>query len=523
MLEHTAATGRSPLAPRPGARLRRASDRKNVCSQPSSLHLDHKRASLFPWAWPWRRVAARECARECARGIAVPPPTSLIWMDGFVLLGATTVRGFSLKLHGSSTLFYGTLADCAATCAAALECASFVHHGDARPRFCSFKRAALDRQPHAEKELFVKQDWLAPSAHPSSSLHAALHARLQPVTAQLGRGQRLGNSSRIFLLKGLIAPSEAEALRHFASDCLRRQRSTLASTARARTEQTTVGSTGCPAGAAAALLSTVEARLGALTGIPWNEEEEPLMLTLQRPQADGAWLDGSRLHHDLINAEKARRQVTVLTYLSTVEDAEGGHTIFPGLQAATADGASPSPPDALRTLEAAAQAMQRAFALGLRSLGCHQCAQHAPQPPSADDLAAIAAAERHGEAECERALRAENVGVAVRPTAGDALIFWHVLPDGSPDIAVWHAGCLGRSGSGRVALQKFKTPLSSETERWLETAREAHAELLTQSAVVGAAGVQGMEAEWSEHYESLTDSLATAEHVMSHFMEMDDD
>ena len=49
--------------------------------------------------------------------------------------------------------------------------------------------------------------------------------------------------------------------------------------------------------------------------------------------------------------------------------------------------------------------------------------------------------------------------MAVAPREGSALVFWSVAADGTPDPAMWHAGCIARSGGGRWALQKFKQPL----------------------------------------------------------------
>ena len=446
-------------------------------------------------------------------------------MNDFLQIRGAVVRGAPLKLHGSSTLFYTHLSDCAAVCSAAIECSSFVHNMKARPPFCAFKRTAESHKAQAGKETFVKRAHASPVAHP-------VPAPVQ-LTAQLW-----SNASRVFLLKGLLTAHEAAALHDLAVDCFRRQRREVR-TSNTASEKTTIGTAGCPSGAQAALLSSVEARLSAVTGLAWHEAEEPIMLTRQRPRASGAPLDGSRLHHDQINAEKERRHATVLTYLSDVEDHEGGHTIFPMLRpiAAHAEPAEPADhadhadhaehadhargDDALAaiSLEAFARTAQQAFTRGSRSIGCHECAQHARIPPTADEAAEMSAAQQHAEAECRRALTGQTIGTAVRPRAGDAVVFWHVQPNGEPDPTMWHAGCIGRSGPGRVALQKFKTPMTEAEAKQLSAALEAR-EVLRWD--VRADGGQGdvLDSSETDHVEDLKDAVASAEFMMDSLMDL---
>jgi hypothetical protein len=46
-------------------------------------------------------------------------------------------------------------------------------------------------------------------------------------------------------------------------------------------------------------------------------------------------------------------------------------------------------------------------------------------------------------------------GVSIKPTAGMALQFEHILPDGSYNRDTWHDGCNVLSGA-KITLQKFK-------------------------------------------------------------------
>ena len=54
------------------------------------------------------------------------------------------------------------------------------------------------------------------------------------------------------------------------------------------------------------------------------------------------------------------------------------------------------------------------------------------------------------------------------PQSGAALAWWHSFPNGTADPAMWHAGCIGRAGNGRLAVQKFKTPLDADVATRLE-------------------------------------------------------
>ena len=57
---------------------------------------------------------------------------------------------------------------------------------------------------------------------------------------------------------------------------------------------------------------------------------------------------------------------------------------------------------------------------------------------AADDLPSRPPADPAGLADCAKKT---NASLAVRPRAGDALLFWSLRPDGSLDPASLHGGC----------------------------------------------------------------------------------
>lgn len=418
-------------------------------------------------------------------------------MDGFTLVGSAGIRGASLRIHGSATYFYTRRSECAVVCAAAADCLGFTDSHESRPPFCTFK-SSRRHVPHAKRDFYVKRDPTPPQPP------------LARTPSQL-TSQPWANRSRVHVVERFLSTSEARTLQSLADNCFRRRRGAEDPT-QLPTATATVGTAGCPVGSAAPLLSRVEARISLLTGLPFHQTEEAIMLTRQHPGVSDEVLSASRVHHDQINAAKARRAATVLVYLSDTPSEDGGHTIFPALsptvpppgcsaaaaelgrlppscanaagdsepEAESVSSTSPSrgerdaalelssdlssdfssdarPTDAL-PLSWVAQTVQLAFERGVRSLGCQACAQQAAVPSSTAEMAAMDRAHRHSEEECTRALSGVAHGLAVQPAAGRAIIFWHTLPDGTPDPHMWHAGCLARSGAGRWALQKFKTP-----------------------------------------------------------------
>lgn len=120
------------------------------------------------------------------------------------------------------------------------------------------------------------------------------------------------------------------------------------------------------------------------------------------------------------------------------------------------------------SLERVTDVVEAAFGRGTRSLGCVECAQHADTPPTADEMADTDAVHAHAEAECRRALMGRASGLAVQPQTGHALVWWHAFRNGSSDPRMWHAGCVGRRGAGRIVVQKFKTPMAAVDATRLE-------------------------------------------------------
>lgn len=58
---------------------------------------------------------------------------------------------------------------------------------------------------------------------------------------------------------------------------------------------------------------------------------------------------------------------------------------------------------------------------------------------AADDLPTVPPADLSGLSDCAR--KSNTSSLAVRPRAGDALLFWSLRPDGSLDHASLHGGC----------------------------------------------------------------------------------
>ena len=140
---------------------------------------------------------------------------------------------------------------------------------------------------------------------------------------------------------------------------------------------------------------------------------------------------------------------TVLIYLSTQTDAQGGHTIFPALPRADA------PPESA-ALSSYATAVRDAFWSGRRALGCR-----GEGGAGCGDAGGVVG---HAEAECKRALSGGAHGVAVRAQEGSALVFWSEHADGSSDATMWHTACNARAlgKHGRWVMQKFKRRMKGD-------------------------------------------------------------
>jgi hypothetical protein len=193
-----------------------------------------------------------------------------------------------------------------------------------------------------------------------------------------------------------------------------------------------------------ATLELLEARVANLTGIPPHDHEGEWSANRMTPLADTRDRPiplARSLHHD--KNQRERRSVTVLLYLKSAHDADGGHTIFPALPrdgGRAQLGADPADPVARL-----ARVLERAFQRGLRALTGGGAMQ--------DGVYAEVVRQ------CRLARHGESPAIAVTPRAGRAILFWSDLPDGSPNRISWHAGCGAVGGEARYALQKFKEPL----------------------------------------------------------------
>jgi len=263
-----------------------------------------------------------------------------------------------------------------------------------------------------------------------------------------------GQHHRILTVPGFVSRTEAKTLREFAAACFGRRGKMKIRAPVGDTERVSVGSAECEAGGAAVLLARVEERIAILTGMPAHEGEETILFTDIKPVGrHGPWF--GNVHHDKNKQE--RREATVLVYLSSQTDEEGGHTLFPSL-----------PRDGASALQSGtwADAMRTAYDRGDRAIGCRD------KSVGCNDEGGVVP---HAEAECERALTGSQHSVAVRPTLGTALVFWSVLPDGSPDRTIWHTGCLPRaSGNGRWAMQKFKSATTADFSSCTAPRAEQH-------------------------------------------------
>eukprot|EP00908_Phaeocystis_cordata_P004703 Transcript_15101.p1 GENE.Transcript_15101~~Transcript_15101.p1 ORF type:complete len:439 (-),score=127.48 Transcript_15101:40-1302(-) len=396
--------------------------------------------------------------------------------------GPADILGSSLAILGSHLHKYAdadAMHDCFAVCAAAFDCTGFVDYSEQRT--CAFKRQGgrVRKDTGSTSTVYVR---IRAPPPPPPPLPPAVP--LAPNT----------NSHRIYAVPNFISATEASALRRFGTECLQRGAAPPNDPLRV-----SVGGRGCEAGAAAVLLAEVEDRIAALTGVPTHEDEEPLML-FKLEAASDRWFGNlhqlraravectppsSRLACLPPHAARAsvrsdknkqeRRVATVLVYLTSLRQREGGHTLFPALRrpataaacAATGRlarqrrggaGAVEATPgseededeDEDEEIDGYAQAARAAFADGRRALGC------ADGEPGCGDAGGLVA---RAEAECAAARRGAARGLAVRPQRGTALFFFSVLPSGAADGAMWHTGCYPRSEGkvGRWALQKFKS------------------------------------------------------------------
>jgi len=347
----------------------------------------------------------------------------------FIRVTNADIPGASLRVLGSH--LYSYFADwnaCFLMCAAADDCAAFVV--DKPLSTCAFKRKSgkVLRNDQYQSDAFILKS-VPPSPTRSS----------QPSPQPLPLSEL--SEHRIFLVPDFVSRHEASTLRKHATACFRRRDEYKLVPPVGDVGRVSLGTAECLAAEHAVLLARIEERMARLTGMPAHEGEETLLFTNVTPVGrDGPWF--SNLHHDKNKQE--RREATILVYLSSQSDEEGGHTIFPSLPRQGDNAASSAP---------WAASMERAYGRGRRALGCQ-----AESDDCGDD-----GVVPHARAECERALTGTAHGVAVRPTLGTALVFFSVHPNGSADASMWHTGCLPRTTTnGRWAMQKFKSATTAD-------------------------------------------------------------
>jgi hypothetical protein len=186
------------------------------------------------------------------------------------------------------------------------------------------------------------------------------------------------------------------------------------------------------------ILRQFEERVARLTMVKGHNDEAPAMFTRQIPGTSaGSYIPNQVLrnvHHDKNMREN--RVVTVLVYLSTANDGDGGHTLFPCLPA--------------RDAKAKARRVARDFARDFSRLFDNGTRVIDEKSTSAAEVDLL----RRANAEC---LKPQSSKVlSIRPKKGTAIVFWNVEADGHPNHNVWHAACQALKGGHRYALQKFK-------------------------------------------------------------------
>ena len=202
--------------------------------------------------------------------------------------------------------------------------------------------------------------------------------------------------------------------------------------------------------ARSSVLRAFEERVARLTMVKPHPQEPPTMFTRQIPgTAAGSLLPGQVLrnvHHDK-NARE-NRVVTVLVYLSSARDGDGGHTLFPCLPARRNSSTPMSKRKDAMVANQMARDFQRLFDNGTRVI----------DDKIAPGMTASKAAEidllRRANEQCQMAQRSQVL--SVRPTKGTAVVFWSTEVDGHPNHKVWHSACQALAGRHRYAIQKFK-------------------------------------------------------------------
>ena len=153
----------------------------------------------------------------------------------------------------------------------------------------------------------------------------------------------------------------------------------------------------------------MEERIARLTGLPSHEGEETL--SFRRSEAvgdDGHWF--ANVHHD--KNKQPGRAATVILYLSSLNDTDGGHTIFPTL------GRAGSEDDVDEFREAA----RLAYSQGRRALGCRDESAGCGDVGGLVEHARVRRARSHGRAQrrCRASAGGERADLLERAARRDA-------------------------------------------------------------------------------------------------------
>ncbi len=171
-------------------------------------------------------------------------------------------------------------------------------------------------------------------------------------------------------------------------------------------------------------LQNIEERINRLTMIGPHKDEANIMFTRQLPGfMPGNDLDNQALrnvHHD--RNVRENRAVTVLVYLSTAGEDDGGHTLFPCLPRQVTGG-YPPPASAKQLADSLAATFRGLYENGTRVI------EAAGQHPGGSTFDTIN--------ECNRqcAMVSQSQVLSIRPKRGMAVVIWHVHPDGTPNHA----------------------------------------------------------------------------------------
>jgi hypothetical protein len=121
--------------------------------------------------------------------------------------------------------------------------------------------------------------------------------------------------------------------------------------------------------------------------------------------------------------------LTCLSYLSTANDGDGGHTLFPCL---------PSQPNTIKGVKVAEQLsldFAQLFDNGTRVID---------DKVTGDDEIGLL---KRCNSQCGMAHMSQVL--SVQPVKGTAIVFWNVEADGNANQQVWHSACQALAGPHR--------------------------------------------------------------------------